>query len=171
MGTLGGLAFSGEPALEYYMQEKPKRRDEQILTKEMLSQVFVTGSYTLLLSVVFLTSPVIRNIFYLHGGELAHLTAFYALFIFAGIFNCFGARCERMWIFSNIGKNKPFIFIMALICVIQIVMIYYGGSLFRTCALSAGDLMNTIILAFSVIPFEIIRRIFFKLTKNKESAN
>ena len=131
MDTLGGLAFAGESPLGYYMQERPKRRDEEILSADMLHQILITGLYTLVLCIVFLTSPVIRI---MYGGIVPtekFYTAFYALFIFSGIFNCFSARCSRLWLLSNIGKNKPFIFIMLFICIIQIFMIYFGGELFR----------------------------------------
>ena len=70
-----------------------------------------------------------------------------------------------MWILSNITKNKPFVLIMLLISVIQIFMIYFGGNLFRTTPLLPKELLTVIILAFSVIPFEMIRRIFYKLRK------
>ena len=163
MDTLGGLAFAGEAPLSYYMQEKPKSRDEQILSPEMLHQIFFTGSYTLLLSIFFLASPEIRS---LYGGNVPtaeFYTAFYALFIFLGIFNCFLSRCQRLYILSNIGKNKPFIFIMLLICVIQIAMIYFGGSLFRCVPLMPHELSFTILLSMTVIPFEMIRRLAYKL--------
>ena len=163
MDTLGGLAFSGEPPLEYYMKEKPKRRDEGILSSAMLNQIFLTGAYTLFVCILFLRSTVIRGAF---SDEASYMSAFYALFIFAGIFNCFGSRCERMWIFRGISKNKPFIFIMMLISVIQIIMIYFGGSLFRTVPLSASELLLVILIAASVIPFETVRRIIYKLKPN-----
>ena len=163
MDTLGGLAFSGEPPLEYYMKEKPKRRDEGILSSAMLNQIFLTGAYTLFVCILFLRSTVIRSAF---SDEASYMSAFYALFIFAGIFNCFGSRCERMWIFRGISKNKPFIFIMMLISVIQIIMIYFGGSLFRTVPLSASELLLVILIAASVIPFETVRRIIYKLKPN-----
>ncbi len=163
MDTLGGLAFSGEAPLDYYMQEKPKSRDEQILSPDMLNQIGITGVYTLLLSVVFLSSPVIRM---MYGGGLPtdrFYTAFYALFIFSGIFNCFSARCSRLWLLSNIGKNKPFIFIMLLISVIQICMIYFGGALFRCVPLAPYELSFVILLASTVLPFEMFRRLIYKL--------
>ena len=87
------------------------------------------------------------------------MSAFYALFIFLGIFNCFIARSERVWIFSNISKNKLFIFIMILISVIQIVIIYCGGELFRATPLRIGELISVILLAFTVIVFDIGVRI------------
>ena len=163
MDTLGGLAFAGEPALDYYMHEKPKRRDEPILSGEVLNQIFVSGSYTLLLCIFFLISPVIRDMYFVSQSYDKFYTAFYALFIFAGIFNCFSARCERLWILSNIGKNKMFIFIMLLISCIQIGMIYFGGELFRCVPLLPHELSFVILLASSVIPFDMTRRLIYKL--------
>ncbi len=163
MDTLGGLAFAGEPALDYYMHEKPKRRDEPILSREVLHHIFITGAYTLILCIVFLASPVVRDMYVVRQSPDRFYTAFYALFIFAGIFNCFSARCERLWILSNIGKNKPFILIMLLISVIQICMIYFGGELFRCVPLMFHELSFVILLASSVIPFDMIRRLIYKL--------
>ena len=147
------------------MREKPKRRAEPILCKEMLNQIIFTGCYTLTLCILFLRHEFFRSFFRSSEGDICFMTAFYALFIFAGIFNCFGARCERMWILSNISKNKPFALIMLLISIIQILMIYFGGTLFRTVPLNASELFVVILLAFSVIPFEMIRRILYKLRR------
>nr|MBE6545534.1 calcium-translocating P-type ATPase, PMCA-type [Oscillospiraceae bacterium] len=163
MDTLGGLAFAGEAPLSYYMRERPKSREEKILSAEMLNQIFITGAYTLCLCITFLTSPVIRLMY----GGLAptpeFYTAFYALFIFAGIFNCLNARSSRLWFLSNIHKNKPFMLIMLLISVIQIGMIYFGGELFRCTPLALRELSFVITLSLTVIPFEMIRRLFYKL--------
>ena len=163
MDTLGGLAFAGEPPLKYYMQEPPKSRDEQILSREMLNQIFVSGAYTLALSLLFLSSPNIR---FLYGSSVPSekfYTAFYALFIFSGLVNCLLARCSRLWLFSNISKNKPFILIMLVISAIQIFMIYYGGALFRCTPLKSYELSFAVLLSLTVIPFEMLRRLFYKL--------
>lgn len=163
MDTLGGLAFSGEPALEYYMKEKPKRRDEPILSREMINHIAITGGYTLFLCFIFLRLGAIKGLFRASEGNIYHMTAFYALFIFAGLFNCFGARCERVFILSNLRKNKLFLIIMALISMIQILMIYFGGTAFRTAPLTLQELIYVILLAFTVIPFEVIRRVLYKI--------
>ncbi len=160
MDTLGGLAFAGEPPLDYYMMEKPKRRDEPILTREMLHHVFLSGAFTLMLCIVFFTAPRVATIY--HSADKLY-TAFYALFIFAGLFNCFGARCERLWLLSNIGKNKPFVLIMLAISVIQILMIFHGGAVFRCVPLESRELLFAVGMAFTVVPFDILRRIFYKL--------
>lgn len=163
MDTLGGLAFAGEPALEYYMKEKPKRRDEPILTRAMLGRVAIMGAYTLGLCVAFLKLDFFKSLFF-GGSELHFLTAFYALFIFLGIFNCFSARCERMWILSNIGKNRPFVVIMLLISIIQILMIFFGGALFRTTPITPAEIVNVILLAATIIPFDAVYRVFNRLS-------
>jgi magnesium-transporting ATPase (P-type) len=163
MDTLGGLAFAGEPPLDYYMQEKPKTREEKILSGEMLHQIFVTGAYTLLLSLFFLSSPTIRLLYGCITPSDKLYTAFYALFIFSGIFNCLLARSSRLWLFSNISKNKPFVLILLLISVIQIFMIYFGGPLFRCVPLLPKELSFVILLSMTVVPFEMIRRLVYKL--------
>ena len=163
MDTLGGLAFAGEAPLDYYMGEKPKSRSEGILCSEMIHQIVITGLFTLGVCILFLTSPVIRV---LYGGinpTDRFYTAFYVLFIFSGLFNCFCARCSRLWILSNISKNKPFILIMLLISLIQIAMVYFGGQVFRCVPLRAPEIGFVISLAATVIPFEMLRRLVYKL--------
>ena len=129
----------------------------------MLHQIFVTGAYTLLLSVFFLSSARIRLMFGSDVPSDRFYTAFYALFIFSGIFNCLLARCSRLWLMSNISKNKPFVIIMVLISLIQIFMIYFGGALFRCVPLMPQELSFVILLSMTVIPFEMIRRLIYKL--------
>ena len=163
MDTLGGLAFAGEAPLAYYMKEPPKRRGEPILSLEMLKHIGALGLYTLTLCVLFLRLDLFRDFYFADYNSEKFLSAFYVLFIFSGIFNCFLARCERLNIFSNIGKNKPFIIIMLMISAIQIAMIYFGGSFFRTTALSFSELMLAVGLASTTVLFDIVRRIFIKL--------
>ena len=160
MDTLGGLAFAGEAPMRYYMKEKPKCRDEKILSEQMLSHILLSGAFTLMLCTAFLTMPYFRAHF---SSEAEFMTAFYALFIFSGIFNCLTARSERLFIFAGIEKNRAFVFIMLLISALQILMIYFGGTLFRSVPLSAHELSFAISLAALVIPFDIIRRIVAKL--------
>ncbi len=163
MDTLGGLAFSGEPPLDYYLKEPPKRRDERILSWQMLAQIFITGGYTLLVCILFLTLPAFAALFRSGDGGGVLMTAFYALFVFMGLFNCFNTRSERLSLFTNIGQNKPFIIIMLLIATIQIFIIYLGGDLFRSVPLTFRELLNVILIAASVIPFDALRRIIKKM--------
>jgi calcium-translocating P-type ATPase len=160
MDTLGGLAFAGEAALEYYMREKPKRRDEPILSKDIIKQIVLTGSYTLALCTAFLTFPIFRQLF---RSEDRFFTAFYALFIFCALVNCLLARSERIFVFSNLSKNKLFVLVIFIVAVTQIIMIYFGGSVFRCVPLTVRELIFVFLLSLTVFIFDVFRRIFQKL--------
>jgi calcium-translocating P-type ATPase len=160
MDTLGGLAFAGEAPMNYYMKEKPKKRDEPLLNRDMIWQILLNGGFTLALLVLFLTHPFFRGIF---PDMSRRLTAFYALFIFSGLFNCLSARSERLWILHGILKNRLFIGIMMFITVIQILIVYFGGGLFRSTPLTAQELFLTVAVAFSVLMFDSVRRVMCKL--------
>ena len=162
MDTLGGLAFAGEAPLDYYMMERPKKRDEAILSGEMLNQICWTGVYTLLICIMFLKMDFFKALF--SANSEVFMTGFYALFVFAGLFNCLNTRSERLSLLSNIGKNKPFIVILSIIAVIQMFMIYFGGEVFRCVPLSPRELLNVILIASTVIPFDALRRIIKKLS-------
>ena len=83
MDTLGGLAFAGEPPLDSYMKEPPKRRDEPILNAYMVNQILFLGLYTLVLSLLFLKHPYFTSNFRASTDGIYLLTAFFAFFIFA----------------------------------------------------------------------------------------
>lgn len=159
MDTLAALAFSFEPALLEYMTEKPKKKDENIMNGYMLNEIIITGLYTTFLCILFLKLPLIKNLFY---SKESFLTAFFGLFIFAGIFNCFNARTSRINILSYLTKNHMFIFIILFICIVQITMIYYGGSMFRTVPLSLKEFLIMLAFSFTVVPVDVLRKIICK---------
>ena len=94
------------------------------------------------------------------------MTAYFALFIFLGIFNAFCCRTESINIFKNINKNKPFLFLFLFISLAQIFIIYYGGSIFGTYGIKARELIFVILLASSTIIVNTVRKIFIKKSKN-----
>ncbi len=160
MDTLGGLAFAGEPALSRYMKRAPLPRDAKILTGGMMRQIILTGGYTLGLSVFFLCSKTLRGWF---GGDGEYyLTAFFAMFIFCGIFNSFNARTERKNVLANLSGNKPFILIMTLVAVFQLLMVYFGGEVFRCVPLKAEHIAACALIAATVIPADVIRKMFVR---------
>ena len=155
MDTLAGLAFAFEPPLKEYMKEEPKKKDENIMNGYMLNEILITGIYTTVLCVLFLKFPVIRNQF---SNQSSFMTAFFGLFIFAGIFNCFNAHTSRMNILAHLLKNKMFIIVISFISVVQIIMIYYGGSIFRTVPLSVKEFIIMLLLSFTVVPVDVLRK-------------
>ena len=162
MDTFAGLAFSFEPPLKEYMDEYPKDKNEPIINKYMWHEIIFTGTYSSLLCILFLKLPIISAIFRDGDNNKYLMSAFFGLFIFIGIFNCFNARTHRLNLFAHLYKNKPFIAVISFIVLVQILLIYYGGNLFRTVGLNFKEFQFMILLAFSVIPVDWFRKIYLR---------
>lgn len=165
MDTLAGIAFSYEPPLESYMQEPPKSKNEKIMNRYMYSEIIFTGVYSALLCIFFLKSSIVKELYRMDISNKYIMTAFFTLFIFMGIFNCFNARTPRLNLLSNLNKNKVFIIVILFIVIVQLYLIYHGGTLFRTYGLSVKELMITLLLAATVIPVDWIRKLVTKREK------
>ncbi len=168
MDTLGGLAFAGEAPLMSYMQEKPKRRDEPILCHYMINEILWCGGFTVALCIAFLKIPQISSVFRASSDNIYLLTGFFALFIFASVFNCFNSRTDRLKLFSGITKNKAFILIMGAVLTVQIAFVYLGGTVLRTSPLTWRELCATAALALLVFPAELIRKLLWRLFFGKQ---
>lgn len=158
MDTLAGLAFSFEPPLLEYMDEKPKKKDEQIINKYMINEILFTGTYSSILCVLFLKLPIIKELYRFNIDSIYLMTAFFGLFIFIGIFNSFNARTHRLNLFANILKNKVFIIIISFIIIVQLFLLYFGGNLFRTSGLTLKEFEIMILLSMTVIPIDFLRK-------------
>ncbi len=163
MDTLAGLAFAGEPPLAEYMEEPPKRRDEPILNRYMLNQILCTGGFTIALCVAFLQLDFSKILFRYNTQPIYWMTAFFALFIFCGVLNSFNARTTRLNLLSHLRKNPSFVLIMSAVTAIQIALIYYGGSLFRTAGLSVRELLIILSMSALVVPFDMLRKSIIRL--------
>lgn len=162
MDTLAGIAFSYEPPLLEYMEEAPKKRDEKILNGYMIHEIIFTSLYSFLLCILFLKSPFIHSFFRSGKEDIYFMSAFFGLFIFIMIFNSFNARTSRLNIFANLLSNKVFLGVIIFIVIVQIILIYYGGDLFRTTSLSLKEIEIMLACAFSVIPVEFFRKLYLK---------
>ena len=162
MDTFAGIAFSYEAPRKEYMEESPKKKDEHIINGYMLGEILFTGLYSALLCILFLKLPFFHNMFRSGSNDIYFMTAFFGLFIFIGIFNAFNARTSRLNLLSNILSNPMFLAIILFIVLVQIVIIYFGGSLFRTAGLTIKEFVIMLMLSFSVIPVDLIRKIYIK---------
>lgn len=162
MDTFSAVAFSFEPALLEYMEETPKNVNEKIMNSYMYSEIALSSIYSAILCILFLKLPIIRNIFRVGDNNKYLMTAYFALFIFLGIFNAFNARTYRINIFSNLFKNKVFLIIISFIITVQIYLIYYGGDIFRTYGLERHEFLLIIVISLSVWPIDIIRKLILK---------
>ena len=128
----------------------------------MKNQIILNSAYTCVISIFFLKSSLIKSIYRYDPNNKYLMTAFFGLFIFLAIFNAVNARTYRINTFANLFKNRVFIFVLLFIAVVQIVLIYYGGDIFRATGLTKYEFEIMLLLAFTVIPFDFIRKIILK---------
>ena len=159
MDTLAALAFGGEPALKRFMKERPKRRDENIVSGYMWSSILTGSIWVFALSLFMLLTPFAKAIFREGANDKYLLTGYFAFFIFVAVFNAFNARTDKLNLFENIGKNKGFLRIILLITVVQVLMTYLGGVILRCFGLTINEWIFVIIAAITIIPVDLVRKI------------
>lgn len=167
MDTLAGLAFSYEPPLLEYMEEKPKKKNERILNKYMVNEIVFTGLYCAFLLILFLKAPIFKQMFRPDIENKYFMTAFFSLFIFMAIFNSFNARTSRINILADIKRNPVFLGIILLVSIIQILIIYFGGNIFRTYGLTTIELLTLLFISLTVIPVDWLRKFLLKKNNKK----
>lgn len=185
MDTLAALAFGGEPALSRFMQEKPKRRTEHIISRNMMSQIITGAAWTFILSLAllilgsFAADPAVPGVSFLEhwgwiresnieGESHAYLhTAYFAFFIFIAVFNAFNARTDRINLFDNITKNKGFLTVFSIIAVVQILMTYLGGAILQGYGLYPNEWLVILVMAISIIPVDLIRKAIAKAASSR----
>ncbi|XOF32429.1 MAG: calcium-translocating P-type ATPase, PMCA-type [Candidatus Electrothrix sp. YB6] len=162
MDTLAALAFSGEPPLPEYMEEKPKEREEHIITSRMWQSILGNGFFMTAVCVLFLKASFVHNLF---ASEEVFMTAFFGIFVFLNNFNKFNVRVEDWKLFDHLSANKGFLQVVGMIFLIQIVITYIGGEVFRTVALGVQDWFWVIVFSIVIVPFDLARKSLFN--KNK----
>lgn len=145
--SLGAVALGGEPALREYMNEKPKSRNQAIVTKDMAMQVGVTGAFMIVLSLVFLFAPFFKGMF----GQ-AHLTGYFALFMLMAVFNGFNVRSTDVNVFKGLDENPMFTKVMLAIVGILVVLTFIGGKFLAVIPMSMIQWVIVTAMAFIVIP-------------------
>lgn len=166
MDTLAAMAFGGEPILDRYMNEKPVKRIDNILTPYIKSSIgvcsiFITlGSILILENIGGITTMVTPT--NCANPEVYEKTFMFAFFIYSIIFNSLNTRSETLNVFEQIGQNTRFIKVMGAIFVLQTLIIQFGGVVFETTTLSMNALLMAMFLGFLIIPVDMIKKLIMK---------
>ena len=162
MDGLGALALGGEPALEKYMKEKPKSRNQSLVSKSMMSQILVAGSWITVVGLAMLLAPQLKNLFV---STKSCSTAFFSMFVLSAVFNGFNVRSEGVNILEHLNENKGFIKVMTSIVLILILITFIGGDLFQVTPLTLKEWVVVTILSIFIIPIDLLRK---KIVGNSE---
>ena len=152
MDTLAAIALGGEPVLERYMHEKPKRRKEAIVTKRMWTQIVGVGLYIVATSFYFLFGGFARGMLRPSEQDIVFMTGFFCFFVFSIVLNALNARTDSIMFLDNIEKNPTFMIVIGGILLLQVGMSYIGGQVMRTVPLELGELWFVFVMSMVVLP-------------------
>ncbi len=165
MDGLGAIMLGNEPALEEYMSEQPRRRDESIINKKMATQIGIMGLWLTIISFLFLKLPFFGSFF---ASEEQHLTGYFVLFIVSALFNGFNVRDDGFGIFRGLNENTGFLKVFFIIILVQALIVNAAllpgavftwiGNMFSCVPFGIQGWGIVIVLAVTMIPVDLIRK-------------
>lgn len=169
MDGLGAIMLGNEPALEIYMNEKPRRRDESIVSKKMMAQIVTMGAWLTIVSFLYLKLPFFKDLF---ENEEQHLTGYFVLFIVSALFNGFNVRDDGFGIFKGLNENTGFLKVFFAIIAVQAIIVNAAlvpleafkwiGNMFSCVPFGIEGWIAVILLAFTMIPIDMLRKVVVK---------
>nr|WP_295897635.1 calcium-translocating P-type ATPase, PMCA-type [uncultured Alistipes sp.] len=150
MDTFAAMAMASLPPNPEVMRDKPRPRNEFIITPAMARTLFTCGGVmvVVLLGMLFYWS--------FGSGEMTvrELTLFFSTFVFMQLWNMFNAKGfeTRHPVFKDWHGCREFFLILLAIAVGQVLIVEFGGAVFRTVPLSWGEWV-AVIGATSLIAF------------------
>lgn len=163
MDSLNSLSFGGEPPKDEYMTEKPIKKGSGLFVRGAKKRIAISTVAFIALYGIITFSPI-ANMF---ATEAEAMTARFALLCFMAVFNGFNIRTEHINLFNGIGKNKLFSAIAIGIFVMTFALCNFAENLVKVTALDFKHWVVVVILAFMVIPIDLIRKIIEKKRENK----
>ena len=165
MDGLGAIMLGNEPALKKYMDEKPRRRDESIVSKKMMAQILTMGAWLTFISFLYLKLPFFRNLF---ATEEQHLTGYFVLFIVSALFNGFNVRDDKFGIFKGLNENTGFLKVFFTIILVQALIVNAAlvpftaftwiGNMFSCVPFGIQGWVAVALLAVTMIPVDLLRK-------------
>lgn len=167
MDTLAALMLGGEAPKEKYMKEKPKSRNESIVSGKMMSSILVGAGYITVFGLLLLMTTIFNGIIRPTEGNVEMYTVYFVAFIFASLFNGLNVRTEDFHLLKDIKKNKMFIILFVVIALITILMTFIGGDVLRMAPLDGAEWGLVAGLSIGMIIVDLIRKAIIKIVRKK----
>ena len=140
------------------MRDKPRRRDESIISKPMAIQILVMSVWLIIMSIAWFKVPFFASLF---ENEAQHYSAYFCLFVFSFMVNAFNVRSEGPNIFEHIKENTMFVKIWVVIMLVQVVLASIGGvvgEIFSCVRFGITGWIVIFIMALTMYPVDLIRK-------------
>lgn len=161
MDSLNSLSFGGEPPKEEYMTEIPIKKGSGLFIRGAKKRITLSTNVFIALYGVITLSPVTK----MFTTEAEAMTARFALLCFMAVFNGFCIRTEHMNLFNGLTKNKTFVYIALGIFAGTILLCNFAQNLIKVTALDFRHWIVIAVLAFMVVPVDLIRKAIEKSRK------
>ena len=129
MDTFAAMAMASLPPRPEVMNEKPRPRDESIITPAMARTIFTCGItfVAVLLGMLFYWKTAFETV------SIRQLTVFFTTFVFLQFWNMFNAKGfeTRESVFSCLKGCREFFAILLCIALGQVLIVQFGGEVFR----------------------------------------
>jgi len=153
MDTFAAIALCSEPPRPGLMHERPKRRDENIVTAGMLLTLLATAGFFIMIMLVLLLcmkGPPEQPGWFAGDGPrsrefplftVRQATIFFTTYVLFQIWNLINCRSLVPGVsgFARLHSNGMFLVIAAVIVAGQIAIVTVGGSVFQVEPLAIMD--------------------------------
>jgi len=138
MDTFAAGALASLPPNEMVMQNKPRKSTDFIITPAMRSTILIVG-----FSFVILLMGLLLYFQKMGDGKISDydLSRFFTIFVMLQFWNMFNAKAfgTGKSAFNKMGQSIGFIIVAVVIFVGQILIVQFGGEVFRTVPMSLND--------------------------------
>jgi Ca2+-transporting ATPase len=175
MDTFASIALCSEPPREGVMKQKPKRKDESILTRPMLVTIFSTAAFFVVVMLTLLIGMEHFHWFASGSGptpndwefaplKVRQVSIFFTIYIFFQIWNEINCRSlvPQVSGFHRLTDNPIFLAIVGITAAVQLLIISvpFIGAVFKVEPLGIVDWLVILVGTASVLLFaEVVRQI------------
>lgn len=191
MDTFAALALASLPPEEDVMKEKPRSRNDYIISRPMARRIFGVGLFfvAVLFGFVqyfkhcditslsqFSMADYCSNFFNFHhvnaGLSPYELSLFFTIFVFMQFWNIFNAKAFRakdsaFHGFFSKAMPKGFLFTLLIIFVGQILIVTFGGEMFNVVPLQTGDWLRIVLCSSLILWVGETERLLKRILKRK----
>ena len=128
------------------MNDKPKKRSGNLVTKKTALRILVHAGYM----AAIVVCQILFNFLGVSLNEQP--TVVFTLFVFLQLFNAFNCRqIGAKSIFKGFFSNRPMLYAFGAVTALQIVITQFGGAVFGTVALSATSWLKVIAISSTIL--------------------